>query len=76
MTINISSNETFGHDGVEQQMVDAQACVSAPCVPEIIPKGIDFLIGMEFPQRVGPTLRDQAMKGASDPGCVKSPFVL
>ena len=50
----------------EQDMVDAQSCVAAVGVPEIIPEGIDTLVRMECSQRVGPALGDEASIGVAD----------
>jgi hypothetical protein len=52
-------------------MVDAKACIPAPCVPEIIPEGVDLLVGVERAQGIRPALRDQAMKGAPCLGAKK-----
>ena len=58
--------EAQRYRGAEQEMVDAQPCVAAVSVPEIIPKGIDTLVRMECSQRIGPALSDEASIGVSD----------
>jgi hypothetical protein len=40
--------------------------VSSLSVPEIIPEGIDALVRMECPQRIGPALGDEAPLGVAD----------
>jgi hypothetical protein len=52
--------EAMRHRRTQQDMVDAQSCVAAVGVPEIIREGIDTLDRMECPQRIGPALGRQS----------------
>ena len=45
-----------GELGAEQEMIDAQACVAAVGIAEIIPECIDHFGRMQFPYCVGPSL--------------------
>ena len=47
----------------EQEMIDTQAGIAAPGVPEIIPKGVDGPVGMEMAKGVGPSQADEATIG-------------
>ena len=41
-------------------MIDAQAGIPLIGIPEVVPEGVDRLVRMDGPQRVGPTLLEQA----------------
>src|SRR5829696_9383346 len=47
-------------------MIEPQAGVAAPCVPEVITEGIDPLVRMEHAYSVGPALIDEAAEGEPD----------
>src|SRR5215212_9373927 len=49
-------------------MIEPQAGVAAPCVPEVIPEGIDPFVRMERAYSVGPALIDEAAIGEPDLG--------
>src|SRR5215207_7017982 len=49
-------------------MIEPQAGVAAPRVPEVIPEGIDPLVRMECAYSVGPALIDEAAEGEPDLG--------
>ena len=66
--------------GEEQEMIDAQPCITAPGVAKIIPKGVDALVRVEGANGVGPSLTDEAVKGFAHLGpkqrIVEPPFRL
>ena len=33
--------------GAEQEMIEAKACVALPSMAEIVPEGVDALVGMQ-----------------------------
>ena len=41
-------------------MIDAQAGIALPAVAQVVPERIDARVGMQFAQRVGPALLDEA----------------
>src|SRR6187402_2824361 len=49
-------------------MIEPQAGVAAPGVPEVIPEGIDPFVRMERAYSVGPALIDEAAEGEPDLG--------
>ena len=65
LTVHAGGSETLGQGRAEQQMIDAETGVARKGVPEILPEGVDPLIGMQRPQRVGPALRDQVAIGVA-----------
>ena len=65
LTIHAGSDEPTRDRRAEQQMVDAQAGVADPCVPEVVPKGVDAFVGVKRAQSVGPALRNEFMKGGA-----------
>ena len=58
MALDAGGNQAAGNGRAQQQMVDAQSGVAGERVPEIFPKGVDPLVGMQRPQRVGPAPRE------------------
>ena len=46
-------------------MVDAQAGVADPGVPEVVPEGVDAFVRVKCAQGVGPALRDELVKGGA-----------
>jgi hypothetical protein len=36
-----------GDGGAEQEMIEAKAGISLPSVPQVVPEGVDALIGMQ-----------------------------
>src|SRR5215472_214990 len=68
LAIHPGRDEPAGNGRVQQDMVDAQAGVSWPGIPEIIPKRINPLTRMEGAQRIGPALRDEAAESGLDLG--------
>lgn len=64
--IDASVGQAFGRKAVEQQMVDPQAGVARPGLPEIGPKGPGRRIVREaLAQGVGPALVKQALEGGA-----------
>ncbi len=47
--------------GAEQDVVEAQAGVALPVLPEVVPEGVDALVGMAGAEGVQPALRQQAL---------------
>jgi hypothetical protein len=47
--------------GAEEQMIDAQSRILLPMLTEIIPEGVDALIWIARPQRIGPPLSQQSL---------------
>jgi hypothetical protein len=60
MAVDARRFRAHGGDGIEQQMVDADAGVAGEGVAPIIPEGEDPLIGVELADGVGPALLQQA----------------
>jgi len=46
--------------GVEENVVDAQAGVSLPVLPEVIPEGVNLFVRKLRADRIGPALREEA----------------
>ena len=44
----------------EQKVIDPEARIAAPGIPEIIPEGVDRLVGVEVADGIGPALGKQA----------------
>src|ERR1700722_10948152 len=49
----------------KQEMIDTQPCIAAIGIAEIVPKSIDLFCRMKFPDRVGPSLRDELLEGGA-----------
>ena len=68
IAVDAGGNQAAGKGRAQQQMIDAQPGVAGKGISEIFPEGVDPLVGMQRPQRVGPALRDQALIGVTHLG--------
>ena len=70
--VDAGRREALRRDGIEQQMVDADAGVAGEGVAPIIPEGVDGLVGVEMADGVGPALAEQAPYWARGSGWNKA----
>ena len=57
--LHIRCDEHLCGTSVQQEMVDAYTCVASISIAEIVPEGVDRLVRVQFPERVGPALREE-----------------
>src|SRR5215218_5888209 len=66
--VDAGGDKASRHRATEKKMIEPQAGVAAPGVPEVIPEGIDPFVRMERAYSVGPALIDEAAIGKPDLG--------
>jgi hypothetical protein len=49
--VDLGGGEALGCDGIEKEMIDAQACIALKGSPPIFPEGVDLLVVMEMGAR-------------------------
>src|SRR6266702_8988851 len=61
--VHIRRYEPADDRRIEQQMIDAQARVTAVCIAKIIPERVDLRVGMKCADGISPSLFRQAREG-------------
>src|SRR6516225_5132750 len=68
LPVHLRRSETVDNRRAKQQVVDPKTRVPRPCIPEIVPEGVDALTRMKRPHRISPTLRQQTAERVADLG--------
>jgi hypothetical protein len=63
--LHASGDEHLGRRSVEQEVVDTDAGVASVGIPEIVPEGVDRLVGIQCPEGVRPTLLKELLVGSA-----------
>jgi hypothetical protein len=63
--IHAGGLKTISSSWAQKQVIDPQARVSLPSVPQVMPERVHRLCGMKGPHRVHPSLVRQRSKGGS-----------
>jgi hypothetical protein len=59
LAVDVGVGQVPGQFGRQQQVVDAQAGIARPAVAQVVPEGVDALVGMARTDRVRPALLEQ-----------------
>src|SRR5215471_10972703 len=68
LPVHLRRSETVTNRRAKQQVIDPKTRVPRPCIPEIVPEGVDALTRMKRPHRISPALRQQTVERVADLG--------
>jgi hypothetical protein len=73
--IDPGAMQALPQSGTQKDVVETQAAVAFPSFPLVIPEGIHRLFGMKRANRIGPTLRQQALIRSAAVGLQKGVMI-
>ena len=68
LAVDLGVDQPLGQRRAQQEVIDAQAGIARIGIPEIVEEGVDRLVRMVGPQRVGPALLQQPKERRTDLG--------